>query len=59
MPGPNVQEGQYDQYVDEWIPYNEIMPITDKRITSTNFHWEMSRYIFCAVTLMGTALKLY
>ena len=24
VPGPNVQEGQYDQYVDEWIPYYNI-----------------------------------
>ena len=37
VPGPGVQDKEYDQYVDEWIPYNEIMPITDKRIAYTDF----------------------
>ena len=37
VPDPNVQKGQYDQYVDEWIPYDETMPITDKQILCTSF----------------------
>ena len=38
VPGPGVQEGQYDQYVDEWIRYVKTTPpITDYQTLCTNF----------------------
>ena len=37
VPGPGVQVGQYDQYVDEWIPNNEVMPISDNQMGNAGF----------------------
>ena len=37
VPGPGVQEGQYEQYVDEWIPFNMIISITHPERRTFNY----------------------
>ena len=59
VPGPGVQEGQYDQYVDEWIPYNDVMPITDKRLLFTNFSLRNEQVHFYAVISLVMLLQYY
>ena len=59
VPGPGVQEGQYDQYVDEWIPYNEILPITDKRLAYTNFPLRNEQVYNLYTYLMSYHFKLF
>ena len=46
VPGPRVKEGQYDQYVDKWLPYNKIMPLNDKQIPHTDFSLRNLQVIF-------------
>ena len=37
VPGPGIQKGQYDQYVDEWIPYDKPMTTSVKEVLCSNY----------------------
>ena len=37
VPGPGVHVGQYDQYVNEWIPSTEAMLINDNEMGYAGF----------------------